>query len=43
VAYGYNVTKDLIIMPELMITETDKKGSPSTYANIAYVTIKRSF
>jgi hypothetical protein len=43
VAYGYNVTKDLIIMPELMITETDKKGSPSTYANIAYVTITRSF
>lgn len=43
VAYGYNVTKDLIIMPELMITETDVKGSASTYANIAYVTIKRSF
>ena len=43
VAYGYTVAKDLIIMPELMITETDKKGSASTYANIAYVTIKRSF
>lgn len=43
VAYGYTITKDLIIMPELMITETDVKGSASTYANIAYVTIKRSF
>ena len=42
-AYGYNIAKDLIIMPELMITETDVKGSASTYANIAYVTIKRSF
>ena len=42
-AYGYTVAKDLIIMPELMITETDVKGSASTYANIAYVTIKRSF
>ena len=41
-AYGYNIAKDLIIMPELMITETDVKGSASTYANIAYVTIKRS-
>jgi len=43
VAYGYNIARDLIIMPELMITETDVKGSASTYANIAYVTIKRSF
>lgn len=43
IAYGYTVAKDLIIMPELMITETDVKGSASTYANIAYVTIKRSF
>ncbi len=42
-AYGYTVAKDLIIMPELMITETEVKGSASTYANIAYVTIKRSF
>ena len=42
-AYGYNITKDLIIMPELMITETAVSGSTSTYANIAYVTIKRSF
>ena len=42
-AYGYNIAKDLIIMPELMITETDVKGSASTYANIAYVTIKRTF
>lgn len=43
VAYGYNVTKDLIIMPELMTTETTVKGTRSTFANIAYVTIKRSF
>ena len=42
-AYGYTIAKDLIIMPELMITETDVKGSASTYANIAYVTIKRTF
>ena len=42
-AYGYNIAKDLVIMPELMITETDVKGSASTYANIAYVTIKRTF
>ena len=42
-AYGYNIAKDLIIMPELMITETEVKGSASTYSNIAYVTIKRSF
>jgi len=42
-AYGYNIAKDLIIIPELMITETAVKGSASTYANIAYVTIKRSF
>jgi len=42
-AYGYTMAKDLIIMPELMITETDVEGSNSTYVNIAYVTIKRSF
>ena len=42
-AYGYTIAKDLIIMPELMITETDVKGSASTYANIAYVTIKCTF
>ena len=30
-------------MPELVMTETAVKGSASTFENIAYVTIKRSF